>query len=724
MSSVLRKSPAIVALGLLVHVFIAEAAQAEYLPVFGGPIYPVRLSWDHAHVNNAGTAAGTVLLADRTDNWRAVRWDGSGAPPIEFEEDSAATSISGGGVIAGSKRVYSDDGLVNIGHRAMRWDAAGRATELGNLGTGADGRTDSWAVAINSSGTAVGYADKFDASGNQIGQRAVRWDALGTGAVELAFPSDSAYDGYSTAFDVNDSGVIIGWAGGSKGTRPVRWDASGKPTLLDSIGTSPEGPTGQAFAINNAGTAIGYGDLYPRGVYGNITAIRWDAGGTAATKLRGIGVDAHGAWWSHAGQGINDAGDIVGRAYKYDELGNRIGVLAVRWDAGSDVATELDHLGHRTGWASAINNAAVAVGYISAPVFETTYTAAYWLRDGSAVDLNTLIDPDSGWHLRFASDISDTGWITGVGHFDPDGPGTEESYVRQFLMHVPDAAIKEFAGKNLTYFNFLGLSVGGADFTAADARAATGLDLSGVVGTNLIRPDGRIDGLNLAAVEKLVAFAGVPIPVQITGNFSIAPGATFDLTNNAAIVDYAATSPAATVGELILTGRGGPGLGASWSGAGITSSTAATTNRVQPDSRSIGYAENAALPLGALTSFHGVKLDDTSILIAFTRTGDANLDGVVNDDDVTIVGATYAPGVPQPSWALGDFDYNGFVDDDDVTLLGAFYDPSAPLIVRPIVSAEDLRAVPEPASLALLAAAAAAVMCIQLRRRVAFGRHR
>jgi hypothetical protein len=69
--------------------------------------------------------------------------------------------------------------------------------------------------------------------------------------------------------------------------------------------------------------------------------------------------------------------------------------------------------------------------------------------------------------------------------------------------------------------------------------------------------------------------------------------------------------------------------------------------------------------------------------MAFTLTGDANLDGLVNDDDVTIVGATYAPGVSQPSWALGDFDYNGFVDDDDVTLLGGFYDPSA---VQPVTT--------------------------------------
>jgi hypothetical protein len=90
----------------------------------------------------------------------------------------------------------------------------------------------------------------------------------------------------------------------------------------------------------------------------------------------------------------------------------------------------------------------------------------------------------------------------------------------------------------------------------------------------------------------------------------------------------------------------------------------------------VGYAENGALPLGAYERFRGVAVDETAVLIAYTRTGDANLDGFVNDDDVTIVSATYAPGVPQPDWALGDFDYNGFVDDDDVTLLGAFYNPA------------------------------------------------
>jgi hypothetical protein len=153
--------------------------------------------------------------------------------------------------------------------------------------------------------------------------------------------------------------------------------------------------------------------------------------------------------------------------------------------------------------------------------------------------------------------------------------------------------------------------------------------------------------------------------------------ATLDVTDNALVIDYTGISPVAMIREQLLAGRGGPGFGRNWDGTGITSSTAAEANESDAESRSVGYAENAALPVGAYTTFRGKSVDATSVLIAFTRTGDANLDGLVNDDDVTIVGATYAPRLQQPQWALGDFEYNGFVDDDDVTLLGAFYQSAA-----------------------------------------------
>jgi hypothetical protein len=90
---------------------------------------------------------------------------------------------------------------------------------------------------------------------------------------------------------------------------------------------------------------------------------------------------------------------------------------------------------------------------------------------------------------------------------------------------------------------------------------------------------------------------------------------------------------------------------ATWTGAGINSSAAAT----DPEAFSVAYADNASLPLGPYTNFLGQEVDESTVLVRLTRTGDANLDGVVNDDDVTIFGAHYAPGVPNPHWAHGDF---------------------------------------------------------------------
>jgi T5SS/PEP-CTERM-associated repeat protein len=237
------------------------------------------------------------------------------------------------------------------------------------------------------------------------------------------------------------------------------------------------------------------------------------------------------------------------------------------------------------------------------------------------------------------------------------------------------------------------VNAGGVTLTKIGAGTLT---LNNLRAAGLLIDEGKVAiAPNAGTAEP---HASVFVSLSIAGG--AAPTSTLDLTDNAAIIDYAGSSPAATVREQILAGRGGSGLGASWTGQGITSSAAAAANATDAESRSIGYAENSALPLGPETTFRGQSVDDTSVLIVFTRTGDANLDGVVNDDDVTIVSATYAPGVPQASWALGDFDYNGFVDDDDVTLLGAFYNSSAAPLLALVPVATRVASVPEPSSLA------------------------
>jgi hypothetical protein len=211
-----------------------------------------------------------------------------------------------------------------------------------------------------------------------------------------------------------------------------------------------------------------------------------------------------------------------------------------------------------------------------------------------------------------------------------------------------------------------------------DSTAAGGtLNTTVQAGSELTTDQLNQNGLTLADTARATLLAGGATS-KLT-SLNLAPGATLDITNNALVVDYTGASPVSDVRASILSARGGSGLGKLWNGTGITSSTAAQINATAPDSRSVGYAENALLPLGAYGDFRGQAVDATSVLIAYTRTADANLDGFVNNNDVTVVGANFAPVLPKHSWALGDFEFNGSVDNDDVTLLGVFYNPSAPL---------------------------------------------
>jgi autotransporter-associated beta strand protein len=344
-----------------------------------------------------------------------------------------------------------------------------------------------------------------------------------------------------------------------------------------------------------------------------------------------------------------------------------------------------------------------------------------------------------------------------VGNAAPDGPGAHARFLgaAQTDAEVDIDGVFYTLGKltfdNSNSYTLSGESLRLQDTTTAEANILSGsheiasavtlgsnlrkigngtLTLSGAIdwsGNSIEVAGGTLRLPRIAAGNNVTVFNGTAalIPGGDTSqvaNVTIAggntPTGTLDVTDNAAVLDYSAASPAATVRAQLIAGRGGPGFGAAWTGQGITSSTAAAANATDPEARSVGYAENATLPLGSYATFRGETVDDSSILMAFTRTGDANLDGVVNDDDVTIVSATYAPGVPNAQWALGDFDYNGFVDDDDVTLLGVFYDPSATPIAAPALAAGQVAAVPEPSGIVLAIACGAMLMFLVPRLRL------
>jgi hypothetical protein len=299
---------------------------------------------------------------------------------------------------AGYARKYTTG--MDRGNRAVRWDVGGVPAELGDLGADSDGHTESFANAINASGTTVGAALKYT-GGTYFGSRAVRWEASSVLATELGH-----------------------------------------------LGTDTSGETeAHAGAINISGTAIGFARKYAGGTDLGLRAVRWDAGGTAATELGNLGMSSSGVSHGYA-TAVNAAGTAVGSVQKHSG-GREVGLRAVRWDASSTVATELGHLGTdgngvTNSYAIAINASGTAVGWAEAYPGGTHAgnRAVFWSGDAVAIDLNTLLSPADAtlWTLSRATAISDTNWVTGVGWFDADGPGPLGAYNRLFLIQIPEPA--------------------------------------------------------------------------------------------------------------------------------------------------------------------------------------------------------------------------------------------------------------------------------------------
>jgi hypothetical protein len=257
-----------------------------------------------------------------------------------------------------------------------------------------------------------------------------------------------------TAFDINTAGTTVGiatkyTASVSKGLRAVRWSASGAAaTELGVLGTDTTGSTtSYAWAINSGDVAAGFADRYDAaGIYRGVRAVRWNAATTVAMEMQTLGASATGNTGSTA-YAINDAGISAGDCSKY--VGGVFkGSRAVLWDVLGNV-TELGNLGLSTtgethARAQDINGIGTPVGRaddyddLGALIGKR---AVYWEPNGLAVDLNTLIDPSNGWLLTDALAISDTNWVAGIGTFDPDGLGGQAAYQRAFLVQIPETSI-------------------------------------------------------------------------------------------------------------------------------------------------------------------------------------------------------------------------------------------------------------------------------------------
>jgi hypothetical protein len=161
--------------------------------------------------------------------------------------------------------------------------------------------------------------------------------------------------------------------------------------------------------------------------------------------------------------------------------------------------------------------------------------------------------------------------------------------------------------------------------------------------------------------------------VLLTQALSMTGTAVLDLADNYAIFDYPAggPSPLDNVRALLTSGY----AGGAWNGAGINSSVAATTGNT-----AIGYAEATDLFTTFPVTFAGLSVDDTSMLLAHTVYGDANLNRTVNLQDFNRLAANFGLSVGA-RWSQGNFDFNTNVNLQDFNRLAAnFGGGAAPML--------------------------------------------
>ncbi|HUT94718.1 MAG TPA: RHS repeat-associated core domain-containing protein [Thermoguttaceae bacterium] len=195
------------------------------------------------------------------------------------------------------------------------------------------------------------------------------------------------------------------------------------------------------------------------------------------------------------------------------------------------------------------------------------------------------------------------------------------------------------------------------------------------------------------------------------------PQGAVDLKDTNLIVDYpdGGPSPFADIAGWIASGYNADG-GGYWDGPGITSSTAAAGTIT-----AVGVIDNAdpETKIGwsaGWTSFDGVPIDETSVLVKYTYYGDLNFDGIVDSNDYDLIDNTFALYDPDDPintapaggwrWSVGDVTYDGVVDSNDYDKIdNAFALQSGALggIGGPVAVAVSATPAPAPPETALLA---------------------
>lgn len=256
--------------------------------------------------------------------------------------------------------------------------------------------------------------------------------------------------------------------------------------------------------------------------------------------------------------------------------------------------------------------------------------------------------------------------------------------------------------------------------TTNGVEAEPTVSIAGVTGTGTLEI-----GNGSRQVLQLAAGSGG----STVNSLVINPNATLDITNNHLIINYGAAGESqstidSSIYQMLKNGfNGGTWNGVDFGGGSILSTSAQTpTNGFK---YGVGWADGS-------DGLHNVPgLSSGQFEIKYTLLGDANLDGTVNGTDFSILAANFGLGVT--NWDQGNFLYSSSVNGSDFSALAANFgqgDSGADATVTPAdIAALDafavanglplpsLAAVPEPASVGLMALGAVGMLARRRRRK-------
>ena len=443
--------------------------------------------------------------------------------------------------------------------------------------------------------------------------------------------------------------------------------------------------------------------------------------------------DITGAGKGSVAYGINSSNQVVGRCFP------AAGSDAAIWNLGGGVYTRttipsLDGTGTE-GIGDAINDYGTVAGQSSAggaynQAFAWTPTAVNGTT-GLSVNVGTRM-PGVTAASRLVG-VNDAGQAVGYGN---GGSGSGAYYWDGTSLSA--TAIPLPAGAS-SAFN-LGAGINSSGLVAGTVSATSGYQAV------TWRPgDASVTNLNasinaaLAPTSTCVSSAlAVNDSNQVVGYYNKATAVAdyaYLYNNSGNIVDLggfggiaggnmpgtmatAINDEGCVVGTSLTPGVSGTQHAFLWTPTannGTTGSMVDLSSRlVNPAAVPAGYYLDMATGINSAENICGYMYDGTSyraFALLAALPGDANLDGRVDINDLTVVLSNFGQTSLTNAWASGDFNGDGRVDVNDLTILLSNFGQSRSS------SADGTAAVPEPASMAMLAALSLAAVWTAARRR-------